>query len=546
MFCKKISIIFILISFIISEAYAYSHDFVLKTSDQTGLYFEINLKDGEHIYADELENDFGLPTEIKIVSSQNMQTYQLIWPKVKRKNYEGIGEIQYYDGRVMIPLHLEPKDANVPIKFKAKISYAICNDQCIPKHQVIEGEIIAPNSTKQIGLVLLGLLAITGGFILNFMPCVLPVLSLKIFSFLKHRDAHQGISCAFTIAGILSSFWVLAGLMIMLRSSGQRFGLGINFQSSEFIIILTLVLTVFISSALGRLNISIPFGAGNNLTNLTIKNPYLEHYFSGVLATILSTPCNAPFLGSAVAIAFGASDAIILFTFSLVGFGFSLPYILMIIYPNILKQMPKPGPWMESFKKLLVLMLIGTLFWLLYILHNQIGSRASLGLFMLLLLLKFVIEFKTRIMLLKFAATIVILVSSLTLPHYASQEDIQHKVIINATWQKFDRAAIDKHLAAGKIVFVDITADWCITCKYNKFMLLDRDSITKLFKEYNVIAMRGDITSHNQEIYDYLVANGQIGVPFYIIYGPAASKGIPLPVILKYKDIKTVLENLHR
>ncbi|MDA9163878.1 thioredoxin family protein, partial [Rickettsiaceae bacterium] len=493
------------------------------------------------IYAHELENDLGLPTEIKITSSSNLQNYRLHWPEASRKNYEGVGEVLYYSGRVVIPLHITANNPNIPVKFKAEINYAICKDQCIPKQQIIEGEALDTNSSNRMSLILLGLLAIAGGFILNFMPCVLPVLSLKIFSFLKHKDANQRASCAFTIAGIMSSFLVLAGLMLMLRSAGNRFGLGVNFQSPEFIIILTLMITVFISSALGRFNISMPFNAGSNLANVTIKNPYLEHYFSGVLATILSTPCNAPFLGSAVAVAFGASDAIILFTFSLIGAGFSLPYILMIIYPGILTKLPKPGKWMEKFKKILVLMLIGTVLWLLYILHNQIGGRATFGLFMLLLLLKFTIENKAKFILLKLIAIIVLIAASMVLPNYASLEDSKQAEKLDKTWKKFDRTELEKHIANGRIIFVDITADWCITCKYNKFMLLNRDNLMKLFKKHNVIAMRGDITSHNQEIYDYLVENRQVGVPFNIIYGPSVPKGISLPVILKYSDIQTTL-----
>ncbi len=541
---KKSAIIFTIINLIISETYAYAHDFVFKNTEESGSYFEINLDDDHIIYANVLENDLGLPTEIKITSSSNMQDYHLSWPNASRKNYEGVGEALYYSGRVVIPLHITAKDPSIPVKFTAEINYALCKDQCIPRHQIIEGEVLAPNNSNQMSLILLGLLAIAGGFILNFMPCVLPVLSLKIFSFLKHRDAHPRTSCAFTIAGIMSSFLVLAGLMIMLRSTGQRFGLGVNFQSPEFIIVLTLMITVFISSALGRFNISMPFNTGSGLASITIKNPYLEHYFSGVLATVLSTPCNAPFLGSAVAVAFGASDAIILFTFSLIGAGFSLPYILMIIYPSILKKIPKPGPWMEKFKKTLVLMLIGTVLWLLYILHTQIGERATLGLFMLLLLLKFTIESKAKFALLKLIAIIALITASMILPNYASLEDSKHEEALDKTWQKFDRLELEKHITNGRIIFVDITADWCITCKYNKFMLLNRDSLMKLFKKHNVIAMRGDITSHNQEIYEYLVENGQVGVPFNVIYGPNAPRGISLPVIIKYSDIKKILNKI--
>ena len=413
-----------------------------------------------------------------------------------------------------------------------------------PKFGTIE--ITLAKESEWITIIWVCFLAVLGGFILNFMPCVLPVLSLKIISFLKDQNINRKTSSLLTIAGIFTSFWGLAAFMIFLKNSGKQFGLGINFQLPEFVIILTVIITIFISSAMGRFNLNIPSSLSSYLHRMKFNNQYLEYYFSGILVTILSTPCNAPFLGTAIALSFATNSVIIFLIFTFIAFGLSIPYILLILYPPLLTTLPKPGVWMEILKKILVLLLVGTLFWLLYVLHSQIGQRAVLGLFMLLLLLKFSIENDSRILrrpISKLLLVASIIVASIILPQYSHKEDATHDALLDATWKEFDPNLIKSHVEAGRVVFVDITADWCISCKYNKFMVLNQNRTISLFQRNKIVALRGDYTSDNTIIYNYLVSNNVYGVPFYKVYGPAKPDGIVLPVILSFSDVKKAISN---
>lgn len=236
------------------------------------------------------------------------------------------------------------------------------------------------------------LFAYIGGFILNFMPCVLPVLALKVYALIKHPPHYYRKICLSVIAGITFSFTILSMLAIMLKSSGNFIGFGVNFQNHQFIIALCIVITFFISSATDKIQISVPQIIHDKLLKINFNNVYTSGFFSGILATILSIPCNAPFLGSAIALAITASNQFILLSFIFVGLGFSTPYFLIIINPNILSFLPKPGKWMVKFKMFLALLLFTTLFWLLFILYAQIGLRPTLIVAGLLLLIKYIIE----------------------------------------------------------------------------------------------------------------------------------------------------------
>lgn len=355
--CRQTITIFTLTILIISHAYANAHKFVLHSYANNKLQFELNLEPEYMIYSHDVEGDMGLATNITLQDSDNLQNYQLLWPKHKQKYQDPIGMVQYYDELVKVALIITPKDISKPVSIKAELEYVICKEQCVPVRQTIESEILLLEKYFVLSeFIWVVMLAMFGGFILNFMPCVLPVLSLKVFSFIKQRKDNRKISCFFTIAGILSSFWFLAGMMIALKSAGKQFGLGVNFQVPEVIILLTIIITIFISSAMERINISLPIFTGNRLGNINFKNQYFESYFSGILATILSTPCNAPFLGTAIAVSFTSSNVVILVIFTCVALGFSLPYILLALYPPILNALPKPGRWMETLKKGLVLL----------------------------------------------------------------------------------------------------------------------------------------------------------------------------------------------
>ncbi|WPY00308.1 Thiol:disulfide interchange protein [Candidatus Trichorickettsia mobilis] len=382
--------------------------------------------------------------------------------------------------------------------------------------------------------------AFIGGLILNFMPCVLPVLSLKLLSFTR-SSANKKRSLALSLLGILCSFFSLALITIALKASGKQFGLGIHFQSPVFIIFLTIILTIFISSCLDRVNIDLPSGLRNMLSKYHIKNNYFGDFFGGIVASILSTPCTAPFLGTAMAFALSCNNNIsVIIIFMVAGFGFGTPYWLLIFCPKLIIWLPKPGKWMVLIKKIIAILLIATLVWLCNILYEQMDLRAVIGLALLLLLLKFVLENnKGQIArpIAKLPIAIMIVACALYLPNMAYNEDLQHNIAVNSVWQPFDQKEITKLVDQGRIVVIDITAAWCGTCKFNKLIVWDRDKTVKLFRTKKIIAMRADYTNFDQNIQDYLSSNQSYGIPFNKVYGPKVPQGIMLPSLVFYGDL---------
>lgn len=537
---KKLVLFFLSLTFILSETFAKEYKFILEKDESGNFSFMLELAEGDIIHSNIKDSSNSFPTSIKIFPDKNLKNYHLKWPSPKTIFQEGRGKIQYFDGRVSIPLLLEAYNYSNPIRLKANIEFIVCNNQCTPINHVIEKDIILHEQKTPIKKYVWFIgFAILGGFILNFMPCVLPVLSLKILSFMRNDNIDRKVASALTITGIFTCFLILAGVMIVLKYTGRQFGLGVNFQVPEFIIILTLIITFFISYSLGRATFGI-HNIGDVLNRFSSNNQYLEHYFSGIIATILSTPCNAPFIGSALAFAFAASDYMVVVIFSSIALGFSSPYIMFILFPRILEFIPKPGAWMEIFKKALAILLIGTIAWLLWILSSQIGDRATFGLFFLLLLFKFTVEGSSGFLkyrLAKVFIALIIIIASLVLPQYAHKEDVKHSAHLDSVWRKFEKDKIGQLVDSGKIVFVDITADWCVTCKFNKIMTLNNNRTLELFEKKNVIAMRGDFTSQDNEIYKFLADYDRVGIPFYIIYGPAKPEGLILPLVIRHSDI---------
>lgn len=544
---KKLALFFLSFTFILSETFANEYKFILEKNESGHFSFMLELSEDEVIYTNIKDSSNPFPTSIKIFPDENLKNYQLKWPLPKISFQEGKGKIQYFDGKVSVPVLLEAYNYSNSVRIKADIEFLVCNNQCTPIKQIIEKDVILHEQKTSIKKYLWFIgLAILGGFILNFMPCVLPVLSLKILSFMKNDNIDRRLASALTVMGIFTCFLILAGIMIILKHTGRQFGLGVNFQVPEFIIILTLIITFFISYSLGRVTLCVP-NVGDVLNRFSPNNDYLEHYFSGIVATILSTPCNAPFIGSALAFAFAASDYMVIIMFSSIALGFSLPYIIFILFPRILEFIPKPGAWMEKFKKLLAILLIGTIVWLLWILSSQIGNRATIGLFFLLLLFKFTVEGSSGFLKhrpVKVFAALIIIAASLVLPQYAYQEDVKRAAHLDNVWKRFEKDKIEQLVGSGKIVFVDITADWCVTCKFNNIMTLNSNKTLELFERKNVIAMRGDFTSQDDEIYKFLKYYDRVGIPFYIIYGPSKPEGLILPLVIRHSDIIKAIDSL--
>lgn len=335
--------------------------------------------------------------------------------------------------------------------------------------------------------------ALLGGLILNLMPCVLPVLSLKILSVVSHggKDSRAVIFRNFmaSAAGIIFSFWVIAAALVTLKSAGETIGWGIQFQHPGFLVFLTVVVLLFAANMWGLFEIPLPRFIARHATPKAADEPTLAgHFLTGAFATLLATPCTAPFLGTAIgfALARGAFEIFTIFTF--LGIGLALPYILLAVTPRVFKYMPRPGAWMVRLRKVLALALVATAVWL--------GS---------------------------------ILLAITATPAMAPG------------WEKFDQALIAPAVAEGRTVFVDVTADWCLTCKANKRFVLERQEVQAALSADNVLRLQADWTQRDETIAAYLQSYGKYGIPFNIVYGPAAPAGIVLPELLTQEAVLTAL-----
>jgi suppressor for copper-sensitivity B len=382
-------------------------------------------------------------------------------------------------------------------------------------------------------------LALLGGFILNFMPCVLPVLSIKLLAAVEQAGRPlRAIRLGFlaSAAGILFSFLLLAGVMVGLRTAGVAIGWGIQFQQPLFIAAMVSVLTLFACNLWGLFEVPLPqFVAGSARLG---GDGLAGNFAAGALATLLATPCSAPFLGTAVGFALASGAAQILAIFLALGVGLALPYLLVAAVPKIARQLPRPGRWMVMLRRLLGIALGATAAWLLAVLAAQSGAGAALavGLLMGALTVALAIFRKAR---LRRVAAAAIVAAALVVPLLPASGPAAASD--DSGWKRFDRAAIARLVGEGKTVFVDVTADWCLTCKVNERLVLDAAPVRRLLAASDVVAMRADWTRPNPAIADYLRSFGRYGVPFNAVYGPGAPFGVPLSEILTEGAVSAAL-----
>jgi thiol:disulfide interchange protein DsbD len=386
--------------------------------------------------------------------------------------------------------------------------------------------------------------AIVGGMILNIMPCVLPVIALKIFGLVKMAgDEPRKVKQLgwFFSFGILASFLVLAFLVILLQIAGQQVGWGFQFQEPLFVIAMSAIVFAFGLSLFGVYEIQLPSSAVASVSGMVSRQEgtggggYAASFFEGVFATILATPCTAPFLGSALGFAFSQTWWIILVIFTSVAFGMALPYLLLTARPAWLKFVPKPGEWMVTAKQFMGFLMMGTLLWLLYVLFLitvgiscwLIGRFATLsggggrsivtwGAAIVIVVLGYVVFLESVLD----VRTVIAGESSAAAARAAGDpEDIM--------WEPFSLATLEEHLDAGDAVFVDFTAEWCLTCKVNERTVLTDDTVVEKFRSMNIVAVKADWTKRNPDITRLLAKFGRSGVPLYVVF-PAGRPRDPI------------------
>jgi suppressor for copper-sensitivity B len=414
----------------------------------------------------------------------------------------------------------------------------------VDEHRSVETPVQTGGIVASHSFMMIMLFAFIGGLILNVMPCVLPVLSLKILGVIQHGGKHYTrvrLSFLSSALGIIVSFLALASLILAIKATGVNVGWGFHFQEPNFIIAMVTILILFAANMWGFFEIRMPQFI-NNLIPKEDDHTLIGHFFLGALATLLATPCSAPFLGTAIGFAFTQGSAEMFYTFGMMGVGLAFPYLLVAIKPSLVSSLPRPGHWMITFKIVLGWLLAATALWLIWVTMGLLGYRSAILLLLLSLSIISILAI-TRKGPSPFAVPIIIVVVFLNfyLPTNFATKDEQ-TLSPEYIWVKFEPDKIPDFVKQGKVVFVDITADWCLTCKVNKVMVLEREQILKALSSPDVIAMEGDWTKPSEIIADYLSSYNRHGIPFNIVFGPDAPKGIILSELLTQDAVLNALE----
>ncbi len=388
-------------------------------------------------------------------------------------------------------------------------------------------------------------IAFLGGLILNVMPCVLPVLSIKLSSAMKARNQSlPRVRAGFAVSalGVLAFMWVLAAGTLAARGIGMTVGWGLQFQNPVFLALMAVILVVFSANLFGLFEISLPSAAQTRLAKVGGGRGYGGDFATGAFAAVLATPCSAPFLGTAVAFALAGRPIDIVVIFTALGLGLALPYLVVAAFPGMVARMPRPGRWMIWLKIVLGLALLATAAWLFWVLGGVAGTwsiwavaAASAGIVAILSL-------RCMSSVLRVSAALALTIVALTLSGLLSQSD-EPTDRVAANWTAFERAAIARHVSQGDIVFLDVTADWCLTCKANKTLVLDREPVASALRTPGVTPMQADWTRPDEAISRYLESFDRYGIPFNVVYGPAAPEGIVLPELLTTQTVMQALED---
>ena len=391
------------------------------------------------------------------------------------------------------------------------------------------------------------LLAFLGGMVLNLMPCVFPVLSLKILSFAQHsgkaaesRTAMRQHGIYYAV-GVVLSFLALAGVMLALKSAGSAIGWGFQLQNPGVVWVLAVIFFLIGLNLMGAFEVGQL--APSSLLSMQAKHPGVDAFFSGVLAVIAASPCTAPFMGAALGFALTQSAAAALAVFAALGLGMALPYVLLAWFPKWLDKLPRPGQWMVTFKQLLAFPMFLTVVWLVWVISLQAGADGAaiglLGLVGLAFAAWLIGSMKSGVRWAGVAAAVIAMMLAWPASEPAQAATTSAKTS-KANWQPWDPAAVAKLNAEGKPVFVDFTAAWCVSCQANKRLVLTRAEIETLFEQKKVTLMRADWTNRDERITQALAAMNRSGVPVYVLHAPGKAPQL-LPELLTTGIVKEAL-----
>ncbi len=404
--------------------------------------------------------------------------------------------------------------------------------------------------------------AFAGGIILNLMPCVFPVISIKIMGFVRQAEEDHtqvwkhGALFAF---GVVVSFWVLAGLLIALRAGGEQLGWGFHLQSPIFLIAMSVLFFLLGLNLFGVFEVGTSWmGLGQKSMG---KSSWTGSFFSGALATVIATPCTAPFMGAALgyALTLTALEALLIFTF--LGLGMASPYVLLSVFPQWLSKIPKPGPWMETLKQAMGWLLVATVVWLAWVLNIMAGGDAVIlliGVLFLIGLAAWILgrwgaiarDFPVRLTA-KIVASLLMLSALSTgvigAASLAPLEDVGGNVASQGgvQWESFTVERFEALRAEGTPVFVNFTAAWCLSCQVNERVAFSSSRVRAAFEERGIVALKADWTNRDDVIGGVLAEYGRNSVPFYVLYGEGPDADYTtLPEILRPGMVLDALEKI--
>ncbi len=404
--------------------------------------------------------------------------------------------------------------------------------------------------TNRGGLLLNLALGFLGGLILNVMPCVLPVITLKLLGFVKQAGEKPAkifrIGMSF-VAGIFAWFLAIALLASVLHLGGGQLNWAFQFQNPYFVVAMSAIIFVFSLNLLGVYEIVLPGGTSSKVVDLASREGYAGAFLHGVFATLLATPCLAPFLGAAVGFAVAQPPPVIFAVFIAIASGMSLPFVILSLQPRWTRFLPKPGAWMERVKQAMGFLLMATVLWFLWILGRQRGPDGMLWIIAFLLTLAVACwilgtflgptaSSRSRGLALLAIAIVAggglyffVIVQFASAKNTPKQETIESNGI---AWEPFSPATLNEAIRNGRTVFLDFTADWCLNCKANEQLILESDRVREAFKDNDVLPMKADWTNGDPEITKMLRSYGRAGVPTYAVYRNGSSTPDLLPEIL--------------
>lgn len=474
------------------------------------------------------------PYGVDVIDNPSLQEYRVDGDTIKltlTKGYEFKGQPGELDGIIEVV-----EDAGGLLKTSFEISPALVR---------------AGAASSEVSLVTAVLFAFLGGLILNLMPCVFPVLSIKVLSLMQHvqEDRSKMRTHGFVyLFGVVLSFLAIAGVLIGLRAGGAQIGWGFQLQSPLVVMLLVYLFFVVGLGLSGELNVgSGLMGFGEALIN---RSGYSGSFFTGVLATLVAAPCTAPFMGAAIGFALTQSIQASVLVFASLGVGMGLPYLILCYSPALLSRLPGPGAWMVTFKEFLAFPMYGSAVWLIWVLSLQAGSDGVLLVLSGLVLISFAIWMLRKISgssVRRVASALLAslaFLAALVMPAYARVQDNQAGAVSadykGPAWETFSPALLDEMRAEGP-VFVNFTAAWCITCKVNEIVALNSQDVKTAFQAAGLRYLKADWTNEDPVITETLAQYGRSGVPLYLMF-PAAVSGEAARILPQILTKNTVLD----